>query len=142
MTTTSEATIRDDEAGTMTLGPWHGEGGGYALWHRGEVVWRSVDSTPRPVFPRPDWHTLRYQKITGRTFEEMRANAWRPNGIAHLGDALLVWVNEGDLYMVGATEVIADPSAPLRQVYQITNMSAPDFPPIPPPPTSEKTDAE
>lgn len=60
MTTTS-TTIHDDTAGqapvypasvhcsfhteygSISIAPWTGPEGGYALWHRGEVVWQSAD---------------------------------------------------------------------------------------------------
>lgn len=43
--TTAQTTIHDGEAGTMTLAPWHGPEGGYALWHKGDVVWKSAGPT-------------------------------------------------------------------------------------------------
>lgn len=87
---TASLTIHDDEAGQMILAPWTGPEGGYAPWHRGEVVWKSADLVTVPPFPRPAGHTVRFQSASGDTFEEIRANAWRQGGIAQYGDAILV----------------------------------------------------
>lgn len=32
------------EHGSISIAPWTGPEGGYALWHRGEVVWKSADA--------------------------------------------------------------------------------------------------
>lgn len=39
---TASTTIHDEDGSSITLAPYQGEGGGYALWHRGVMVWRSV----------------------------------------------------------------------------------------------------
>lgn len=36
--------LHDPEGGSIVLGPWRGPEGGYALWHKGVLVWRSTAS--------------------------------------------------------------------------------------------------
>lgn len=45
---------------------------------------------------------LRYARVKAGTFEEMRERVWETDLPQH-GDAVLVWVNEGDLYMHAMT---------------------------------------
>jgi hypothetical protein len=44
-------------------------------------------------------HTVpRYVRAEGATLDDMRAN-FRKTDLYRAGDALLVWINEGDLYL-------------------------------------------
>jgi len=43
-------------------------------------------------------HRLRYARVDGMTIEEMRKRL--PSDLSNIGDTILVWVNEGDLYLV------------------------------------------
>lgn len=43
-------------------------------------------------------HRLRYARSSGLTIEEMRANI--PAELRNTGDAILVWVNEGDFWLL------------------------------------------
>ncbi|QRG06139.1 hypothetical protein EZH22_24645 [Xanthobacter dioxanivorans] len=64
--TTASLTIHDDEAGQVIIAPWTGPEGGYALWHRGEVVWKSADTNG-------GWSPL-----PGPPMERVMVAGWRP----------------------------------------------------------------
>jgi hypothetical protein len=69
--------------------------------------WEARAAVEAPLWSPP---TLRYQRTRGQTLDEMRADARRPGGIYFHGDALLVWVNEGDFWLKGVTEVTPLPT--------------------------------
>jgi hypothetical protein len=50
-----------------------------------------------------DGENVRFVRATGQTFEEMRSHLFETDLYNH-GDCILVWVNEGDFWMVAATE--------------------------------------
>lgn len=63
-----------------------------------------------PVLPDRGWR-LRYASVRGETLAEMKSSVLL-HPIHQIGDAVLVWVNEGDLYQPGVHKVPERPDAP------------------------------
>lgn len=135
--TTAQTTIHDDEAGTMILAPWHGPEGGYALWHKGDVVWMSAGMW-RPINETPDrpmpviYYSItrdfggegpRYPEpaFAGQPYRDERCDLgyWDGKDWCFQGTGHAVWENPED---------DGDPDLPTHWM------------PLPSPPTSEQTD--
>lgn len=46
-----------------------------------------------------DQPVIRFARPLGATFESMRKHVWE-TGLADIGDTILIWVNEGDLWQL------------------------------------------
>lgn len=114
------APFEDEDLINIFAAPWiaaadEGEFDGDALVEAKNDIERvSADALrAAPVLPDRGWR-LNYAHVKGDTLAEMRAAAHH-HPIYQLGDAVLVWVNEGDLYQPGVHEVLALPDAPAER---------------------------
>jgi IMP dehydrogenase/GMP reductase len=101
----------------------------WLLWHRVLEAQRMAETAaegvgeeslrPKPVF--------RYAHVEGGTREEMRANA-RKSRISDYGDAVIVVINEGDLFRGECIEGERDLREPVKVDLKL---SSADFPAVP-----------